>query len=81
MILDRICAEGPDLLASDGMMLVVHSAVRDEDITFKGFAEIGLQAEVLARCWVPFGPVMRVRRMRYRCSRRAGPGLSPIAQR
>lgn len=61
IILDRVCAEGPDLLAPEGMMLVVHSAVCDEDITLKRFADTGLQAEVVARCWVPFGPVMRAR--------------------
>jgi release factor glutamine methyltransferase len=43
------------------MMLVVHSAVCDEDITLKRFADTGLQAEVVARSTVPFGPVMRAR--------------------
>jgi release factor glutamine methyltransferase len=61
VILDRICTEGPGLLAPGGMMLVVHSAVCDEDITLKRFADAGLQAEVVARCRVPFGPVMRAR--------------------
>jgi release factor glutamine methyltransferase len=61
VLLDRLCAEGPELLAPDGMMLVVHSAVCDEGITLKRFAEAGLPAEVLARCTVPFGPVMRAR--------------------
>jgi release factor glutamine methyltransferase len=61
LILDRLCAEGPDLLAPDGTMLLVHSAVCDEDITLKRFADIGLQAEVIARCMVSFGPVMRAR--------------------
>jgi release factor glutamine methyltransferase len=61
IILDRICTEGPDLLAPGGKMLLVHSAVCDEDITLKRFADTGLQAEILARCRVPFGPVMRAR--------------------
>jgi release factor glutamine methyltransferase len=60
-VLDRVCTEGPDLLAPDGMMLLVHSAVCDEDITLKRFADAGLHAEVLTRCTVPFGPVMRAR--------------------
>lgn len=60
-VLDRICMEGPALLAPEGMMLLVHSAVCDEDITLKRFADAGLQAEVLSRCRVPFGPVMRAR--------------------
>ncbi|HYZ38659.1 MAG TPA: HemK2/MTQ2 family protein methyltransferase, partial [Pseudonocardiaceae bacterium] len=61
VVVDRLCTEGPDLLAPGGMMLVVHSAVCDEDITLKRFADTGLQAEVIARCTVPFGPVMRAR--------------------
>ncbi|HZS22680.1 MAG TPA: HemK2/MTQ2 family protein methyltransferase [Pseudonocardiaceae bacterium] len=61
LIVDRLCAEGPDLLAPEGMILVVHSALCDEDITLKRFADTGLQAEVVARCTVPFGPVMRAR--------------------
>jgi len=60
-VLDRVCTEGPDLLAPDGMMLLVHSAVCDEDITLKRFADAGLHAEVFTRCTVPFGPVMRAR--------------------
>ena len=61
IILDRICTEGPELLAPGGTILLVHSAVCDEDITLKRFADSGLQAEVLARSRVVFGPVMRAR--------------------
>jgi release factor glutamine methyltransferase len=61
VLLERICAEGPALLSQEGMMLLVHSAVCDEDITRKRLADAGLQAEVLTRCTVPFGPVMRAR--------------------
>jgi release factor glutamine methyltransferase len=60
-VVDRICAEGPDLLAPEGIILLVHSVVCDEDITLKRFAGAGLLAEVLTRCRVPFGPVMRGR--------------------
>ncbi|MGH3833457.1 MAG: HemK2/MTQ2 family protein methyltransferase, partial [Pseudonocardiaceae bacterium] len=60
-VLDRICAEGPALLAPGGMMLLVHSAVCDDDLTLSRLADAGLQAEVLTRCVVPFGPVMRLR--------------------
>jgi release factor glutamine methyltransferase len=61
VLLDRICAEGPALLSPAGLMLLVHSAACDEDITLKHFADADLQAEVLTRCTVPFGPVMRAR--------------------
>ncbi len=60
-VLDRICTEGPALLTPEGMMLLVHSAVCDDDATLRHLADAGLHAEVLARCVVPFGPVMRLR--------------------
>ncbi len=60
-VLDRICIEGPALLAPDGMLLLVHSAVCDDDTTVSRLADAGLDAEVLARATVPFGPVMRAR--------------------
>jgi release factor glutamine methyltransferase len=60
-VLDRICTEGPALLPPRGMMLLVHSAVCDDDVTLSHLASAGLQAEVLTRCTVPFGPVMRLR--------------------
>lgn len=60
-VLDRICAEGPALLAAEGMMLLVHSAICDETVTLSHLADAGLRAEVLTRRTVPFGPVMRLR--------------------
>jgi release factor glutamine methyltransferase len=60
-VLDRVCTEGPALLAPHGIMLLVHSAVCDEDVTLEHFADAGLRAGVLTRCVVPFGPVMRAR--------------------
>lgn len=60
-VLDRICAEGPAFLANGGMMLLVHSGICDDDVTLSHFADVGMRAEVLIRCTVPFGPVMRLR--------------------
>jgi release factor glutamine methyltransferase len=60
-VLDRICAEGPALLAPEGMMLLVHSALCDDEVTLGHLAEASLDAEVLTRAAVPFGPVMRAR--------------------
>lgn len=60
-VLDRICTEGPAVLAPEGMMLIVHSAVCREDITISRLAGAGLRAEILTRCSVPFGPVMCLR--------------------
>ena len=60
-VLDRLCTEGPGLLAPDGMMLIVHSAVCDENVTVRHLNDAGVRAEVLARSTIPFGPVMRLR--------------------
>lgn len=63
---DVLCWTGsvpgrPGLLAPEGTMLVVHSAVCDDTVTLRRFTDVGLQADVLARCTIPFGPVMRLR--------------------
>jgi release factor glutamine methyltransferase len=60
-VLDRLCTGAPELLSPQGMMLVVHSAVCDDSVTLCRLTDAGLHATVLARCTVPFGPVMRVR--------------------
>jgi release factor glutamine methyltransferase len=58
-VLDRIRTEG--LLAPEGMMLLVHSAVCDDEVTLSRLTEASLDAEVLVRATVPFGLVMRAR--------------------
>ncbi len=60
-VLDRICAEAPRVLAPDGVLLVTHSAVSGEDETLTRLRAAGLEAAVVARATVPFGPVMRSR--------------------
>ncbi|MGH3898291.1 MAG: HemK2/MTQ2 family protein methyltransferase [Pseudonocardiaceae bacterium] len=60
-VLDRICTEGPALLNPNGMLLLVHSAVCDEDVTVSRLTDADLDVEVLTRATVPFGPVMRAR--------------------
>lgn len=60
-LLDRICTGVTDVLAPDGDVLLVHSAVCDTDRTLDALTRAGLVAQVLARARVPFGPVMRAR--------------------
>jgi release factor glutamine methyltransferase len=60
-LLDRICAGVPDVLAPDGAVLLVHSALCGVQSTLDGLERAGLAAGVLARASVPFGPVMRAR--------------------
>lgn len=73
-VLDRICAEGPALLTPDGMMLLVHSTVCDDDVTISRLRNAGLHAQVLTRATVPFGPVMRLRAAMLEARGLVGPG-------
>ena len=73
-VLDRICTEGPALLSPDGMLLVVHSTICDEKATVSRLADTGLDAEVLRRATVPFGPVMRARVAMLEARRLVEPG-------
>jgi release factor glutamine methyltransferase len=60
-LLDRICADVPDVLAPGGVVLLVHSAVCDTACTLDALTRVGLLARELARITVPFGPVMSSR--------------------
>jgi release factor glutamine methyltransferase len=61
VVLDRLCAVMPLLLADKGMGLVVHSELCDPDVTLRQLRGGGLKASVVARRTVAFGPVMRRR--------------------
>jgi release factor glutamine methyltransferase len=60
-LLDRICSRVTGVLAPDGHVLLVHSAVCDSDVTVAALERAGLTAKVLTRATIPFGPVMRAR--------------------
>lgn len=60
-VLDRICAEVPRMLAAEGVLLLTHSAVSGADQTLAQLRAAGLDACIVARSRVPFGPVMRSR--------------------
>ena len=60
-VLDRICAEAPRVLADGGVLMVTHSAVSGADLTVARMRDAGMDATVVARATVPFGPVMRSR--------------------
>jgi release factor glutamine methyltransferase len=61
LLLDRLCSMLPEVLTEDGTALVVQSEVCGEQATIAAMAAAGLDAEVVARAEVPFGPVMRTR--------------------
>ncbi|AEW98829.1 HemK2/MTQ2 family protein methyltransferase [Streptantibioticus cattleyicolor] len=60
-VLDRICRRAPALLAPDGTLLLVHSALSGTGRTLAMLRCRGLKAAVVDRATVPFGPVMRSR--------------------
>ena len=61
MVVDRVCAETPELLYPGGKLLLMHSALCGVSTTMRQLSRHGLTAEVAARCEQPFGPVMRQR--------------------
>ena len=60
-ILDRICDGADAHLAPGGVLLIVHSQVCGPQTTVDRLAGAGLDADVVARARIPFGPVMRSR--------------------
>ncbi|MHA6625615.1 HemK2/MTQ2 family protein methyltransferase [Pseudonocardia sichuanensis] len=73
-LLDRVCAGVPGVLAPDGEVLLVHSAVCDTDLTLDALDRAGLVPQVLAKATVPFGPVMRARAALLEARGLIGPG-------
>ena len=61
LLLDRLCSGLADVLTADGTALVVHSEVCGEQATIAAMSAVGLDAQVVARATLPFGPVMRAR--------------------
>lgn len=61
MVLDPLCAAVPDLLDHGGSMLLVQSEFADPRQTLGALASAGLDTEIVARQWIPFGPVLTSR--------------------
>ncbi|WP_123027710.1 class I SAM-dependent methyltransferase [Mycolicibacterium stellerae] len=61
LVLDPLCASVRDLLADGGTMLLVHSEFSNPRKTLAALAGSGLDAEILASQWIPFGPVLSAR--------------------
>jgi release factor glutamine methyltransferase len=60
-LLDRICDGAPEVLTPGGVLLLVQSEFSGEDATLDRLTAAGLDAEVVDRERVPFGPVLRER--------------------
>lgn len=61
LVLDPLCASVRDLLADGGTMLLVQSEFAEPRRTLAALASCGLDAEILAWQWIPFGPVLSAR--------------------
>lgn len=66
-LLDPLCTQAPRLLSPGGMLLVVHSELSGIATTLATLRAAGMNAEVVARRRIPFGPVLR---RRVECLRR-----------
>ncbi len=61
LVLDPLCASMRELLAAGGTMLLVQSEFAEPRKTLAALAGSGLDAEILAYEWIPFGPVLSAR--------------------
>jgi release factor glutamine methyltransferase len=61
MVLDPLCRSASGLLADGGTMLLVQSALSDVEKSLSTLRSTGLDAEVIASQWVPFGAVLSAR--------------------
>jgi release factor glutamine methyltransferase len=61
LILDPLCDEVNKLLANGGTLLLVQSEFANPRATLAQLAGSGLDAEIVAWQWIPFGPVLTSR--------------------
>ena len=61
LVLDPLCAAVCGMLADGGSLLLVQSEFAAPRETLAALASCGLDAEIVARQWIPFGPVLSAR--------------------
>ncbi len=61
LVLDPLCASAPELLADGAAMLIVQSEFAGIEHSLTALRTVGLDAEVIARQRIPFGPVLSAR--------------------
>lgn len=61
LVLDPLCEAVPQLLGRRGTLLLVQSEFAGPRQTLGALASVGLDAEIVARQWIPFGPVLSAR--------------------
>jgi release factor glutamine methyltransferase len=57
IVLDPLCRSAASLLRSGGSMLLVQSALADAGRSLNVLRDSGLDADIVASRWIPFGPV------------------------
>ncbi|MCD2104654.1 HemK2/MTQ2 family protein methyltransferase [Rhodococcus sp. GB-02] len=62
LLIDRICAKAPGVLRKEGTILLIQSALSGIDRTVERLADHELEASVVSRTLIPFGPVLLSRR-------------------
>ncbi|MEU6814168.1 HemK2/MTQ2 family protein methyltransferase [Streptomyces sp. NPDC046860] len=62
VFVDRICDSTAEVLRGGGVLLLVHSGLCGTAPTLERLAASGMDATVVGRATVPFGPVLRERR-------------------
>ena len=61
LVLDPLCESAPKLLHDGGSLLLVHSALAGVRQTLDTLRSAGMSADVVARQFIPFGPVLTKR--------------------
>jgi release factor glutamine methyltransferase len=61
IVLDPLCRSASSLLDDSGSMLLVQSALSGVEKSMNTLRSTGLDVEVVASQWVPFGPVLSAR--------------------
>jgi release factor glutamine methyltransferase len=61
LVLDPLCAAAPQILAAGGTLLIVQSEFAGPRLTLAALASAGLDADIVARQWISFGPVLASR--------------------
>jgi release factor glutamine methyltransferase len=74
LVLDPLCVAASDLLADGGTLLLVQSEFAGPRQTLSGLSAAGLDAEIVAYQWIPFGPVLSSRAQWLEDTGRLDPG-------
>lgn len=61
LVLDPLCESAPKLLCDGGSLLLVQSGFAGAQQSLDALRYAGLEADIIASQWIPFGPVLTAR--------------------